>query len=303
MYKNSGGTLYSLNYGLASSVAVDPIEKKPLNHFYPGSQVYSLGSWGCNFHCPGCQNWQIACADADSSGRNTHQISPQQAVEAALENDCRGIAWTYNEPTVWFEYTLDSAKLAKDKGLYTVYVTNGYMSQAALDLIGPYLDAFRVDIKGFKAETYRRLAGISDWEGILRNTERAAKHWHCHVEVVTNVTPGINDDEQQLNGIAGWINSCLGPLTPWHVTRFYPQFKAVDLPPTPVATLEKAISLGQQHGLKFIYTGNVPGHAGQNTRCYRCGKTVVERSGYTPSATGLNGAACKYCGADLNFRV
>ena len=303
MYRNEGGVLMNLNYALTSSVAMDPIEKKPLYHFYPATQVFSLGSWGCNFHCSGCQNWQIACSDMDSSERGSQKISPDQAIKAAIQNGCRGIAWTYNEPTVWFEYTLDSAKLAKENGLYSVYVTNGYITSEALDLLGPYLDAFRVDIKGFKAETYAKIAKIRHWEGILESAERAKNKWNMHVEIVTNVTPTISDDEEQLNGIANWINTKLGSLTPWHVTRFYPQYQATGLPATPVATLEKALDIGKKNGLKFVYTGNIPGHDGENTRCFNCGKLVVKRIGYDTQVIGLNGSKCKYCGTELNFRV
>jgi pyruvate formate lyase activating enzyme len=302
MYQNINGALFNLNYALASSVAIDPIEKKPLYHFYPGSQVFSLGSWGCNFHCDNCQNWQISCMDIAPPGRGSQEITPAKAIEMAGNNHCRGVAWTYNEPTVWFEYTLESAKLAAQNGLYTVYVTNGYMSPEALDAIGPYLGAWRVDIKGFKDEFYRHISGITHWKGILETTARAKNKWNMHVEIITNVIPTLNDDDFQLKGIAGWIKDNLGELTPWHVTRFYPQYKAMDLPPTPVSTLERALEIGEKAGLKFVYTGNVPGHDGENTHCYRCGRIVVERSGYDTRIIGLQGSKCKFCGTDLNIR-
>ena len=302
MYKNIGGVLYNMNYGLASSVAIDPIEKKPLYHFYPGSQVFSLGSWGCNFHCPGCQNWQISCADIAPVGRGSDEILPARAVEMAKQNDCQGIAWTYNEPTMWFEYTLDSARLAKENNLYTVYVTNGYMTPEALDLIGPFPNAWRVDVKGFKDEFYRKLARITHWEGILETAERAKHKWNMHIEVITNVIPTMNDDDEQLQGIARWIHDKIGEFTPWHVTRFYPQYHQLDLPPTPIATLERALDIGRRAGLKFVYTGNVPGHNGENTRCYQCGNVAVQRTGYSIKRSGLTGSKCKNCGADLNFR-
>jgi pyruvate formate lyase activating enzyme len=302
MYKNIGGTLYNMNYALASSVAADPIEKKPLFHFHPGSQVFSLGSWGCNFHCQGCQNWQISCAEIAPAGRGSEEISPSQAIDLTRNNGCQGLAWTYNEPTMWFEYTLDSAKLARQNNLYTVYVTNGYMTPEALDTLGPYLDAWRVDVKGFKDELYRRLAKITHWEGILETAERAKNKWNMHVEVITNVIPTLNDDDAQLNGIARWIKERLGELTPWHVTRFYPQYQELNLPPTPVATLEHALEIGKKAGLKFIYVGNVPGHNGENTICYKCGRMVVQRQGYNTRVLGLQGSKCKFCGAELNFR-
>jgi pyruvate formate lyase activating enzyme len=301
MYKNIDGVLYNMNYALASSVAIDPIEKKPLYHFYPGSQVYSLGSWGCNFHCPGCQNWQISCADIAPIGQGTQEIPPEKAIRLAEHAGCQGIAWTYNEPTMWFEYSLDSAKLAKPKKLYTVYVTNGYMSPEALDLLGPYLGAWRVDVKGFKDDFYRNLAKITHWEGILAVAERAKQKWNMHLEVITNIIPGQNDDDDQLKGIARWIKEKLGELTPWHVTRFYPQYQESDVEATPIATLDKAAEIGKQAGLKFIYLGNVPGHGGENTFCYHCGRLAVERSGYNTRVIGLNGSKCNYCGSDLNF--
>jgi len=303
MYQNIDGRLYNLNYALASSVAVDPIEKKPLYHFFPGSQVFSLGSWGCNFHCQDCQNWQISCPDGGNLEANSRQIRPDEAAKLARDYHCAGIAWTYNEPSIWFEYTLDSARLAKAEKLYTAYVTNGYLTPEALDAIGPYLDAWRVDVKGFTDGFYRKLAGIADWRGILEVTKRAKDRWQMHVEVVTNIIPSMNDDDQQLEGIARWIHDELGELTPWHVTRFYPAHQMLGLPPTPVATLEHALSIGKKAGLRFVYIGNVPGHQSENTLCYSCGKPVVQRLGYQTWVVGLNGSRCRFCGAELNFRV
>jgi pyruvate formate lyase activating enzyme len=302
MYQNRNGTLYNLNYGKASSVAVDPIEKKPLCHFYPGSRVFSLGSWGCNFHCPGCQNWEIACPVGETPWAGARDISPQAAVDTALAYHCQGIAWTYNEPTMWFEYTLDSARLAKEHNLYTVYVTNGYMTIEALDLLGPYLDAWRVDIKGFRDTYYRQIARITHWEKILETTRRAREKWLMHVEVVTNIVPTMNDSEAELTDLADWIKNNLGELTPWHITRFYPQRELADLPPTPPETIERAYEIGRRAGLKFVYAGNLPGHKSESTVCYACGKLVVSRTGYVTEVTGLKGDCCRYCGAELNFR-
>jgi len=167
-------------------MAVDHIEKKPLFHFFPGTYAFSLGSWGCNFHCKGCQNWEIACVDMPPGSR---QLLPERAIELAKQYNCQGIAWTYNEPTIWFEYTLDSAKLAKENNLYTVYVTNGYATTEALDMIGPWLDAWRVDIKGFTDGFYRQLAKVPRWREILDVARRAKEKWGMHVEVVTNIVP------------------------------------------------------------------------------------------------------------------
>ncbi|MBF4481995.1 MAG: AmmeMemoRadiSam system radical SAM enzyme [Dehalococcoides mccartyi] len=303
VYQNISGSLFSLNYGRTSSVAVDPIEKKPLYHFYPGSQVFSLGSWGCNFHCSGCQNWEIACPDTYERLFNSRTLLPEQAVNMAKEYHCQGIAFTYNEPTVWFEYTLDCARLAKNSGLYTVYVTNGYMSTQALDTIGPYLDAFRVDIKGFKAGIYQKLSKIQHWEKILTTTERAKAQWGMHVEVVTNIIPAYNDDPEQLTGIARWIKTRLGELTPWHVTRFYPCRDMQNTPSTPLETLEKAVEIGKGEGLKYIYLGNVPGHKSETTCCPECGQALIRRKGYDSEICGLDNDRCRRCQSKLYIRL
>jgi pyruvate formate lyase activating enzyme len=303
MYQNQDATLFNLNYSLVSSVAADPIEKKPLFHFFPGTLAFSLGTLGCNFHCKHCQNWEISMADGQTSGRSCQEMSPQAQIELAQRYDCQGVAWTYNEPAIWFEYTLDSARLAKKNHLYTVYVTNGYSTPEALDTIGPYLDAWRVDIKGFSDHFYRELAKIPHWRQILATAKRAKEKWNMHVEVVTNIIPTMNDDEEQLQGIAHWIRDELGELTPWHVTRFYPHHHLMHLPPTPVATLERACDIGRKAGLKFIYTGNVPSHSHENTVCYNCGNLIVERFGYQATIIGLVGSKCRFCGAELNFRT
>jgi pyruvate formate lyase activating enzyme len=302
MYQNQDATLFNLNYSLVSSVAADPIEKKPLFHFFPGTLAFSLGTLGCNFHCKHCQNWEISMADGRTSGRSCREMSPEAQIELAQQYDCQGVAWTYNEPAIWFEYTLDSAKLAKRNRLYTVYVTNGYSTPEALDTIGPYLDAWRVDIKGFSDHFYRELAKVPHWRQILATAKRAKEKWNMHVEVVTNIIPTMNDDDEQLTGIAHWIRDELGELTPWHVTRFYPHHRLMHLSPTPVATLERACDVGRKAGLRFVYTGNVPGHSHENTVCYNCGNLIVERFGYQTTIVGLVGSKCRFCGAELNFR-
>lgn len=300
MRTNRDGILYAMNYAAVSSVAADPIEKKPLFHFFPGTNAFSLGTWGCNFHCRDCQNWEISCVDIPDASQ---QLLPEKEIELAKKHNCAGIAWTYNEPTIWFEHTLDSAKLAKENGLYTVYVTNGYITPEALDTIGPYLDAWRVDVKGFSDGLYRQLAKIAHWRGILDVARRAKEEWDMHVEVVTNIVPTMNDDEEQLSDIASWVRNDLGELTPWHVTRFYPMRNLNYLPPTPVSTLEKAYQIGKQAGLKFVYLGNVSGHKYENTVCYSCGKLVASRVGYNVEVVGLDDSRCKFCGSELNFRT
>ena len=301
--QNVDGTLQILNYAEVSSAAVDPIEKKPLFHFHPSSLVFSLGGWGCNFHCTHCQNWQISCQTPWADKLGSQQVTPEASIEMTKKYKCQGIAWTYNEPVIWLEYTLDAARLARKEGLYTVYVTNGYATPEALDAIGPYLDAWRVDVKGFTDSFYRQLARISRWRGILEVAERAKSKWNMHVEVVTNIIPTMNDDDEQLRAIATWIKERLGELTPWHVTRFYPNHELQNIPATPVATLERAYGIGEKAGLRFIYVGNLHGHKGENTTCYSCGRLVVKRTGYETEIVGLDGSKCRFCGAELNFRT
>ncbi len=296
---NKGGRLYTLIYGLVSSMAVSPVEKKPLFHFYPGSKWISMGTYGCNFRCPGCQNWSISFAPPPRRGIF---LPPDEVVRIARRYGCLGVSWTYNEPTIWLEYTIDCARAAKEAGLLTHYVTNGYITEEALDLIGPYLDCYRVDIKAFSREAYRRTAHIEDFSPILRAVKRAKERWGMHVECVTNVTPGFNDDRGQLSGIASWIRDELGREVPWHVTRFIPHHLLKDLHPTPVETLEEARDLGMGSGLCHVYIGNVPGHEGENTRCPGCGLKVIERSGFFVRDYRLVEGRCPNCERPLYGR-
>ncbi len=293
---NEGGTLCSTIYGEVSSSSVNPIEKKPVFHFFPGSRWLSLGSVGCNFRCPGCQNRDIAHWTDGPAG--TRFVSPEAAVSMARKAGCLGISWTFNEPTLWLEYTVDGARIAKERGLRTNYVTNGYMTEEALRLIAPFLDVFRVDIKGFSDASYRRIAGVGAFRGVLESTAKA-KELGMHVEVVTNVTPGMNDDEGELRGIASWIRDALGPGTPWHVTRFHPHHELADLPPTPVSTLEKARSIGKGEGLRYVYLGNVPGHPWENTFCHACGELLIERRIFEITKNRLEGNRCPKCGETI----
>lgn len=293
---NDGGKLYSLIYGRVSSSSINPIEKKPVFHFYPGSRWLSLGSLGCNFRCPGCQNWEISHAKIELKARATEYISPEEAVRLAKSRGCRGISWTFNEPTLWFEYTVDSAKLAKKENLYTNYVTNGFITPEALDVIGPYLDVFRVDIKGFSEDAYSKIANVSNFGAILEVTKRAKEKWNMHVEIVTNVIPDYNDDEKEFRNIASWIRRELGEDTPWHVTRFHPHLDLSHVPPTPISTLERGREIGFEQGLHYVYLGNVPGHAGENTYCFKCKKLLIERFIFEIRAHNLVDNRCPDCG-------
>lgn len=297
---NEGGTLYSLIYGEVSSISVNPIEKKPVFHYCPGSKWLSLGSWGCNFRCPGCQNWEIAhvTGEVPKEGRF---ISPEEQVEMALRNGCLGLSWTFNEPTLWLEYTLEAARLAKERGLRTNYVTNGFMSEEALATLAPYLDVYRMDLKGFSKETYEAIASIEEFRGILEVAGQAKGHG-MHVEVVTNLIPGLNDDERELQGMASWILDNLGRDTPWHVTRFHPHLRLSHLTPTPVSALERARKIGLQSGLRYVYLGNVPGHKAENTYCPECKELLIRRYVFDILENRIEDGRCPTCRATIAGR-
>jgi pyruvate formate lyase activating enzyme len=305
---NRDGVVDSIVYGRSCSVAADPIEKKPLFHFFPGSTVLSLGTIGCTFMCGHCQNWQIAHADARQlveggrAARELRELSVDKLPMLATKHECAGVAWTYNEPTVWFEYVLDGARVCHEHDLYTVMVTNGYITLEALDLLAPHLDAYRVDVKAFSDEAYKRLCRIPHFRPVLDAAVRAKQVHDCHVEIVTNVIPTFNDDDDTLRSIADWMVAELGPKTPWHVTRFVPYLEFANLPMTPIRTLERAVEIGHKAGLEFVYIGNVPGHAGENTICPHCKRLVARRTGYMIEDLAVKGTYCAMCGTDLNVR-
>jgi len=299
---NEAGQLHSLTYGEVASMAVSPIEKKPLFHYYPGSRWLSLGSLGCNFRCPGCQNWEIAHADPRKAKRDTKYLSPQEALSLARSERCLGISWTYNEPTLWLEYTLDSARLARENGLLTNYVTNGSATAEALDLLGPWLDSFRVDVKGFSQATYQKIGHLEDFTGILEATVRAERRWGMHVEIVTNVIPTYNDSPEELRALAQWILGTLGADTPWHVTQFIPHLHLSHLPVTPVETLERVRAIGLEVGLRYVYLGNVWGHPAENTHCHSCRELLIERWGFSIRQNRLQGNRCPACKVEIPGR-
>lgn len=250
------GRLKALTYALVSSLAADPIEKKPVYHFHPGTTVFSAGSVGCSMRCGHCQNWRISRPD-ESGTVPVRRISPERFVEMALEQGCEGVAWTYNEPVIWLEYVLDSARLAKQAGLYTVMVTNGYVTPAGLELFAQHVDVWRTDIKGFSEESYRRLCHVRHADAVRKAAELALHTHGMHVECVTNVVPGINDSDEELRGIARWIARSLSPDVPWHVTRFMPYLDFSHVPATPIPTLLRAREIGREEGLGNVHLGNV----------------------------------------------
>ncbi len=299
-----GGMLRALTYGLVSSMAADPIEKKPVFHFHPGSRVLSVGSVGCSMRCGHCQNWQISRPKGDDGSVSLKTVEPQQLVDLARETGCTGVAWTYNEPIIWLEYVLECARLAKEAGLYTVMVTNGYVTQAGLDLFARDVDVWRCDIKGFTEEPFKRLCKVSHPEAVREGAERARRVHGMHVECVTNVVPTINDSDDELRAIAHWIATALGPDTPWHVTRFMPYLEFAALDPTPLETLLRARAIAAEEGLSFVYLGNIDVPGGEDTVCPSCGSVAIARTGFATRAMHLtDDGHCAVCGFDLNVRL
>lgn len=292
--ENRNGLLVSLVDDLIVAEQIDPIEKKPLFHLLPGSRSYSVASVGCNFRCLHCQNAAIAQYDDHGSGKRPGRpLPPAEAVHRAISNDCRSIAYTYTEPTVWFEYALATARLAAEKGLYNIFVTNGYITPEALGMIAPVLHAANIDLKGFTDDFYRRVCGAQRKE--VLDCIRDYRRQGIWIELTTLVIPEENDDQQQLNDIARFIADELGPDTPWHVSRFFPCHRMLDHPPTPRSSLERALAAGDRAGLRYVYEGNVSAGREQTT-CPYCGAQVIGRSGYSITGINLQDGACGTCG-------
>jgi len=295
--ENRGGKLKTLIYARATSANVDPIEKKPLYHFYPGSSVFSLGTVSCNFRCLHCQNFDISQMAPEEIA--LRDIVPEEAVRLAKQYGCKGIAWTYNEPTIWYEYTLDSAKLAKKAGLYTVYVTNGYIQEAPLREIAPFLDAMNTDVKGTD-EFYRKVCGAK-LKPVL-DTCILAKELGIHNELTYLIIPGHNDRAEHVQEFVKWVLENLGADTVCHFSGFYPMYKMLDAPPTPIETLLLAHKVAKEAGLCYVYLGNVPHGKYQNTYCPKCGNLLVGRWGYEIDKLGIKSGKCDKCGAIIPGR-
>jgi pyruvate formate lyase activating enzyme len=303
--ENREGTLYTLVYGLPLSQAVDPVEKKPLFHFWPGSTAFSIATVGCNFRCAFCQNADISQMPRDRGRIVGHQASAEDVVAAAARFGSRSIAYTYTEPTIFFEYSYDIARLAHEQGIASVYVTNGYMTGEMLELFqgvagdhAPWLDAANVDLKSFRDDVYRQVCGAR-LQPVLDSLVKM-KALGIWVEVTTLVVPGMNDSEDELRDIAQFLAGALGPETPWHVSRFHPDYQMYDRGPTPPETLRRAYDLGRQAGLYYVYVGNMPGARLEDTPCPNCGRTVVERWGFTVRRRHTREGCCSYCGARIH---
>jgi pyruvate formate lyase activating enzyme len=287
------GAIHTLIYGNVSSLSANPIEKKPLHHFFPGSVALTAGSWSCNFGCPWCQNWDIS----KSRPRKGRHMCPEDFVNTALGWDCQGTSISFNEPTLSLEWSLDVFRLARGNGLYNTYVTNGYMTTQALDLlVEAGLDAMNVDIKG-GAETVKKLCRGIDVERVWRNC-RHAKERGVHLEITTLVIPSVNHDEETLRGIAMRIRDELGDETPWHISGYYPAYR-FHVPPTPLSALERAWRIGQEAGLDFVYLGNVLGHRLEDTHCPACGELLIQRYGLSILENRVQNSRCPACGRTI----
>ncbi len=297
MRENRGGTLYTRVYGRTISQNVDPIEKKPLYHFHPGSTSFSMATPGCNLRCAWCQNWEICQIPADRAEALGQEATPAQLVSNAQQAGCRSIAYTYTEPTIFFEYALDTARLAREAGVANVFVTNGYMTPEALDMAAPVLDAANVDLKAFRDATYREY--VKGRLTPVLESLKALRRLGVWLEVTTLLIPGLNDSEEEVRDIALFLVQELGAHTPWHLSRFFPAHDMLDRPPTPVTAIEHAREIGRRAGLRYVYAGNVAAQA--DLACPACGRELLKRSGarvvfnaVTPEGT------CPGCGAQVD---
>jgi len=296
--ENREGRLCSLVYGKVVAEHIDPIEKKPLFHFLPGSSAYSIGTVGCNFRCKHCQNFNISQYPHAHGGEIMGEDrTPEQIVKGAKSIGCETIAYTYTEPTIFYEFAYDTAVLAHREGIKNVFVSNGYMSAEAARQIAPHLDAINIDLKAFTDKFYKEICGAR-LKPVLETIQRL-KALAVWVEVTTLIIPGLNDGEEELREIARFVKS-VGCEVPWHVTAFYPTYKLTDRSPTPVATLRRAREIGMEEGLRYVYEGNVPGEAGENTYCHGCGAVVIERSGLGFIRNRLQDGRCSACGKRID---
>lgn len=292
--KNVDNTLYTIVYGHPVAVHVDPIEKKPLYHFYPGSQIFSVGTVGCNLLCEFCQNWDIARARPDDT--QMHNISPEKIIDMAQKSNCIGIAFTYNEPTIFGEYVLDIATLAHQSGLQTVMVTNGYITPEAIDDIYPFIDAANIDLKSFSNEFYRQYCK-GELQPVLDALQRI-RDFGTFVEITTLIIPGKNDSDSELDHLTRWIVDNLGQDVPVHFSAFHPDYKMRQLSRTPKETLDKAREIAIRNGLRYVYEGNVLAENEDNTYCYHCGRLLIERRSFSIIKNNLEGDICS-CGSKI----
>jgi len=288
---NAGGRLLTLVYGQPVAIHVDPIEKKPVFHLYPGSKIFSLSTAGCNLRCEFCQNWEISQSFPEQA--KGKPVTPEQVIQGTMASGCESVAYTYGEPTVFFEYMLDTARLAKQRGLRNVVVSAGYINEEPLKQLAPYLDVMKVDLKGFSESFYKRVVK-GELRFVLKTLERLVK-LGVLTEVVNLIVPSLNDNPGEIRNLCRWVKQNLGADVPVFFSRFTPQYRLQNLPPTPAETIRRAREIGMAEGLHYVYTGNIPGDPGENTYCPTCRKPLIERYGYAVVANHLKpGGYCPY---------
>lgn len=295
--KNVEGKLYTQVYGRTIAQHIDPVEKKPLYHFYPGSKTYSFATPGCNFHCRFCQNCEISQVIDESILEMGKSVTPGQIVAGAKETGCKSIAHTYTEPTIYFEYSFDIAVLAHQEGIKNIYVSNGFMTFEMLDMLAPYLNAINIDLKAFRDETYRRIIG-GRLQPVLDNMKKI-KQAGIWLEVTSLIIPGINDDPEEIRAMADFVAKDLGTDVPWHISRFFPAWKMNDVTPTPPETLKMAEAAGIEAGLKYVYIGNVA-LTNETTKCPGCGHAVINRMHFGILKNIIHDGQCPNCGTKIS---
>jgi len=293
--ENVGGSLRTLVYGRPAAIHVDPIEKKPFYHFLPGSEAYSFGTAGCPLRCAFCQNWELSQATPESL--DAAEATPDAIVRASLRRGAPVIAFTYNEPTVFFEYIMDVVAAGRTRGLRHVMISCGVTNTKPLDELCGALDAIKVDLKGYSEDFYRDVCG-AELAPVLRTIRTIARRG-VHLEIVNLVVPTLNDSEKDLTELCAWVSGEIGPDVPVHFTRFHPDYRLLHLPPTPISTLERAREIALAAGLHYPYVGNVPGHPGNHTYCPGCGEIVIERIGFQVRSVRLQGGECEKCRAPI----
>ena len=294
---NDSGKLYSLVYGKAAATGLDPIEKKPLFHFHPGSSTYSISTVGCNFRCENCQNYEISQMPQKYERIVGDELFPKEVVSSAKRYDCKIIAYTYTEPTIFFEYAYDTARIAKKEGIKNIFVTNGYISKDPLNAIQPYLDAANIDLKSFSDDFYKKNCGAR-LQPVLDNI-KLYKKLGIWIEITTLIIPTLNDSKKELKSIAKFIRD-VGEDIPWHISAFSPMYELSNLSRTSLQVLKMARDIGIEEGLRYVYVGNVPGDAGEHTYCYSCGKLLIERVGFTIGQYHIANAQCPECNAPID---
>ncbi|MCX8125081.1 MAG: AmmeMemoRadiSam system radical SAM enzyme [Spirochaetes bacterium] len=292
---NIDGRLHSIVYGQIAAYHIDPIEKKPLYHFLPGSDAVSVATAGCNFSCKFCQNWQLSQSQPEEL--YSRHITPSQLATQAITNKSRIIAFTYNEPSIQYEYVYDTVQIAKKYNIACVIISNGYLNKNASEQLYPLLNAIKIDFKAYSQKFYQDICG-GNLSPVLANIELAKKK-NVWLELVNLVIPTLNDDPDEIKAMARFIKTHCGITTPLHFTRFYPIYKLKNIPPTPVSTLERCRQIALAEGLKYVYIGNVPGHAANNTYCHNCGKPVIERSGFYTTTNKLKSGRCPHCQTEI----